>query len=53
VNGGVNQHRARDSHDGLDVALGNPIVMMGADASKEGLLIELEDVFGKGFRSEV
>jgi hypothetical protein len=37
----------------LDVALGNPIVMMGSDASKEGLLIELEDVFGKGLRSEV
>jgi hypothetical protein len=37
----------------LDVALGNPIVMMSSDASKEGLLIELEDVFGKGLRGEV
>jgi hypothetical protein len=37
----------------LDVALGYTVVMMGADASKEGLLIELEDVFGKGLRSEV
>jgi hypothetical protein len=37
----------------LDVALGYPIVMMGADASKESLLIELEDVLGKGLRSEV
>jgi hypothetical protein len=37
----------------LDVALGNPIVMMSADASKEGLLIELEDVVGEGLRCEV
>jgi hypothetical protein len=37
----------------LDVALGNPIVMMGADASEERFLIELEDVFGKGLRCEV
>jgi hypothetical protein len=37
----------------LDVALGNPIMMMGADASKESLLIELEKVFGKGLRCEV
>jgi hypothetical protein len=37
----------------LDVALGYTVVMMSADASKEGLLIELEDVFGKGLRSEV
>jgi hypothetical protein len=37
----------------LDVALGNPIVMMSADASEERFLIELEDVFGKGLRSEV
>jgi hypothetical protein len=37
----------------LDVALGDPIVMMGADTSKESLLIELEDVFGEGLRSEV
>jgi hypothetical protein len=37
----------------LDVALGNPIVMMGSDTSKESLLIELEDVFGEGLRSEV
>jgi selenophosphate synthetase-related protein len=37
----------------LDVALGNPIVMMGTDASKESLLIELEDVLGEGLRCEV
>jgi hypothetical protein len=37
----------------LDVALGNPIVVMGADASKERLLIELEKVLGKGLRCEV
>jgi hypothetical protein len=37
----------------LDVALGNPIVVMGSDASKESLLIELEDVLGKGLRCEV
>jgi hypothetical protein len=44
----VNQHRSSDSHDGLDVALGDSVVMMGANTSKEGLLIELEDVFGEG-----
>jgi hypothetical protein len=49
----VDQHRTCDSHDGLDVALGNPIVMMGSDTSKESLLIELEDVFGEGLRCEV
>jgi hypothetical protein len=49
----VDQHRSSDCHDRLDVALGNPIVMMGSDASKEGLLIEFEDVFGKGLRCEV
>jgi hypothetical protein len=49
----MNQHRTRNSHDGLNVALGNPIVMMGANASKQSLLIELEDVFGKGLRCEV
>jgi hypothetical protein len=38
----VNQHRSSDSHDGLDVALGYTVVMMGPDTSKEGLLIELE-----------
>jgi hypothetical protein len=53
VNGRVNQHRTGNGHDRLDVALGYTVVMMGADASKEGLLIELEDVFGKGLRSEV
>jgi hypothetical protein len=53
VNGRVDQHRSSNCHDCLDVALGNPIVMMGANAGKEGLLIELEDVFGKGLRSEV
>jgi hypothetical protein len=37
----------------LDVALGNPIVMMGSDTSKESLLIELEDVFGKGLGRKV
>jgi hypothetical protein len=49
----VNQHRASDRHDGLDVALGNPIVMMGSDASKESLLIELEKILGEGLRCEV
>jgi hypothetical protein len=49
----VDQHRSSDGHDGLDVALGNPIVMMGADSSKESLLIELEDVFCEGLRREV
>jgi hypothetical protein len=37
----------------LDVALGNPIVMMGANASEESFLIELEYVLGKGLRCEV
>jgi hypothetical protein len=37
----------------LDVALGNPIVMMGTDAGKESLLIKLEKVLGKGLRCEV
>jgi hypothetical protein len=37
----------------LDVALGYSVVMMGADASKESLLIELEKVLGKGLRCEV
>jgi hypothetical protein len=37
----------------LDVALGYTVVMMGPDASKESLLIELEEVFGKRFRREV
>jgi hypothetical protein len=53
VNGRVNQHRARDSHDGLNVALSYTVVMMGADASEERFLIELEDVLGKGLRGEV
>jgi hypothetical protein len=53
VNGGVNQHRSSDCHDCLDVALGNPVVMMGADTSEECFLIKLEDVFGKGLRCEV
>jgi hypothetical protein len=44
----VDQHRTGNGHDRLDVALGDPIVMMSANASKEGLLIELEDVLGKG-----
>jgi hypothetical protein len=44
----VDQHRTRDGHDRLDVALGDPIVVVRPNASKEGLLIELEDVFGKG-----
>jgi hypothetical protein len=44
----VDQHRSRNSHDGLDVALGNSVVMMSSDASEEGLLIELEDGFGEG-----
>jgi hypothetical protein len=35
------------------VALGDPIVMMGSDASKESLLIELEKVLGKRLRCEV
>jgi hypothetical protein len=37
----------------LNVAFGNTVVMMGANSSKESLLIELEEVFGKGFRCEV
>jgi hypothetical protein len=49
----VDQHRSSDGHDRLDVALGDTVVMMGADTSEESLLIELEDVFGKGLRSEV
>jgi hypothetical protein len=53
VNSRVNQHRSSDRHDCLDVALGDPIVVMGPDASKERFLIELEDVLGKGLRSEV
>jgi hypothetical protein len=44
----VDQHRSSDGHDGLNVAFGNSIVMMGPNASKESLLIELEDVFGEG-----
>jgi hypothetical protein len=48
VDGGVDQHRSRNCHDGLNVAFGNSIVMMGANASEESLLIELEDVFGEG-----
>jgi hypothetical protein len=49
----VDQHRTGDCHDRLDVALGDPVVMMGADASEESLLIELEKVLGKGLRCEV
>jgi hypothetical protein len=45
----VDQHRTRDSHDGLDVALGDTIVMMGADTSEESFLVELEKVLGKRF----
>jgi hypothetical protein len=53
VNGGVNQHRARDSHDGLNVAFGYPVVVMGADASKESLLIELEKILSEGLGRKV
>jgi hypothetical protein len=53
MNRRVDQHRSSDRHDGLDVALGNSVVMMGADASEQSLLIELEDVFGKGLGCEV
>jgi hypothetical protein len=49
----VNQHRSSDRHDGLNVAFGDSIVMMGADSSKESLLVELEKVFGKRLRCEV
>jgi hypothetical protein len=49
----MDQHRTSNCHDCLDVALGNPIVMMGSDTSKESLLIELEKVLGKGLRREV
>jgi hypothetical protein len=49
----VDQHRSSDSHDGLNVALGYSIVMMGPDASEEGFLIELEDGFGEGLGCEV
>jgi hypothetical protein len=37
----------------LDVAFSDSVVMMSSNASKESLLIELEDVLGKGLRSEV
>jgi hypothetical protein len=37
----------------LNVALGYTVVMMGADASEERFLIELEDVLGKSLRGEV
>jgi hypothetical protein len=49
----VDQHRSSDCHDGLNVALGNPIVMMGANARKQSLLIEFEKVLGEGLRCEV
>jgi hypothetical protein len=44
----VDQHGSSNGHNRLDVSLGYTVVMMGANASKESLLIELEDVLGKG-----
>jgi hypothetical protein len=37
----------------LDVALGDPIVVMGADTSKERFLIELEKILSEGFGRKV
>jgi hypothetical protein len=37
----------------LDVALGDPVVMVGPNPSEESLLIELEYVLGEGLRCEV
>jgi hypothetical protein len=41
VDSRVNQHGSSDGHDGLDRALGNSVVVMGADSSKLGCLFEL------------
>jgi hypothetical protein len=48
VNRRVDQHRSSDGHDGLNVAFGYSVVMVGPDASEEGFLMEPDDSFGEG-----